>query len=161
MAMSVRPSGTNRPTVRSAPEKSVIVDSIRSIAQELRATGKPVDEKLGVTAAQLEVLRALDGGKEWSVNDLAERTFTHQSTVSSIVGRLAEVGLISRTSSRDDARRQAITLTTAGKGVLRRAPDSSEDRLLAALRGMNREELRNLATCLERLSTALTDRAED
>ena len=160
MAMTVRPLAPNRPAIRSAPDKSVIVDSIRSIAQELRATGKPVDERLGVTAAQLEVLRALDGGRAWSVNDLAERTFTHQSTVSSIIAKLAEGGLISRASARDDARRQAITITTAGRGVLRRAPESSEDRLLAALRGMNKDELRGLASCLEKLSTALVAGAE-
>jgi DNA-binding MarR family transcriptional regulator len=158
MATTVRTTSAAGPAARAAAEKTVIVDSIRAIAQELRAAGRPADDELGITAAQVDVLRAIAAGSPCSINDIAERTFTHQSTVSSIVARLAQAGLISRAPSRDDGRRQAITLTQAGKRGLRQAPVSSEERLLAALRGMSRDELRRLASFLGKLSSALVDR---
>jgi DNA-binding MarR family transcriptional regulator len=157
--MTARPARTLRAAASAAEEKAAIVDSIRSIAQDLRAAGKPVDDELGVTAAQVDVLRAIDSQSPCSVNDIARRTFTHQSTVSSIVARLGESGLISSAPSERDARKREITLTQAGKRVLRNAPHSSEERLLAALHGMNRDELRRLAAVLGKLSSALVDRA--
>jgi DNA-binding MarR family transcriptional regulator len=159
MAMPVRPVPAARPAIRSGAEKAAVVGLIRSISQELRTAGRAVDGDLGITAAQVDVLRAIRSGSPCSINEIAERTFTHQSTVSSIVARLAEDGLVSRGPSPDDGRRQAIALTAAGKRRLRQAPESSEQRLLAALRSMSRDELKTLARFLGRLSSELAARA--
>ena len=145
---------------RHSTQKAVIVDSIRAIAQELRTTGRQLDADLGITGAQLDVLRALESKPAFSINELAERTFTHQSSVSIVVSRLADSGLVSRASSEKDGRRQAIALTPGGRAVLRRAPESSEERLLAALRGLSREDLRRLGACLEKLSATLSKQTD-
>ena len=139
-------------------DKSTIVDSIRSIARGLRTPGRQADEAGGVTGAQIDVLRALQGKPASSINDLASRTFTHQSSVSMVVGRLVADGLVTRNSSAKDARRVAISLTSAGRAVLRRSAVSSEQRLLTALRALNKQELSDLAGCLEKVSTLLNGR---
>lgn len=131
------------------------MDSLRAIARELRTFGRQVEQSSDVTGAQLDVLRALQTGPAYSINELAERTFTHQSSVSMVVGRLADEGLVTRTPSKADARRVAISLTAKGKAMLKRAPDSSEQRLLAALKGMNRQELADLAGCLDKVRSVL------
>jgi len=156
--MPVQPAATSRSTSLSGrSDKARIVDSLRTIARELRSGGRHV-EGAGVTSAQLDVLRALQSGPAYSVNELAARTFTHQSSVSTMVGRLADEGLVSRISSKTDARRTSISLTNAGRAMLKRSSDSSEQRLLSAMKGLNRNELSEVAGCLEKLSGILTRR---
>jgi len=158
--MAVRVNGSSKSNGDQARlDKTTIVDSIRAIARGLRTPGRQSDEPGGVTGAQIDVLRALQGKPASSINDLASRTFTHQSSVSMVVGRLVADGLVTRTSSAKDARRVAISLTSEGRAVLRRSADSSEQRLLAALRAMDHEELSDLAGCLEKLSARLDGRS--
>lgn len=158
--MSVQPSANSRSaSVPGRSDKARIVDYLRAIARELRSGGRQV-EGAGVTSAQLDVLRALQPGPAYSINDLAARTFTHQSSVSTIVGRLADEGLVSRISSKTDARRTSISLTNAGRAMLRRSSDSSEQRLLSAMKGLSRNELSEVAGCLEKLSSILARRRD-
>jgi DNA-binding MarR family transcriptional regulator len=139
-------------------DKTTIVDSIRGISRGLRKPGRQADERRGVTGAQIDVLRALQGKPASSINDLASRTFTHQSSVSMVVGRLVADGLVVRTPSGKDARRVSISLSAEGRAVLKRSADSSEQRLLAALRGLDRQQLSDMARYLERVCTILEDR---
>src|SRR5688500_6577580 len=143
---STSTSRTTSPPGRS--DKARIVEYLRTIARELRS-GRRQLEGDSVTSAQLDVLKALQSGPATSVNDLAARTFTHQSSVSTIVGQLADEGLVSRISSTTDARRTSISLTNAGRAMLRRSSDSSEQRLLSAMKGLSRDELSDVAGCLE------------
>ena len=157
--MAGRTNSESRSTANDGrSDKAVIVDAIRAIARDLRSSGRQIEQTSDVTGAQLDVLRALQSGPAYSINDLAARTFTHQSSVSMIVGRLAGEGLVTRTPSKTDARRLAISLTARGKATLKRSPDSSEQLLLTALKGMNRQELADLAGCLEKLSAVLGKR---
>lgn len=151
-ARKKQPNGDPRRNAAPRHDKTVIADAIRSIARDLRS---PVAEVNGVTKAQLEVLQALHRKPALSINELADRTYTHQSSVSSVVGRLESGGLVTRIPVRHDARRVAVTLTRAGRSALKKAPASSEERLLAALNGLNGDELADLAGCLVKLSVLI------
>jgi DNA-binding MarR family transcriptional regulator len=158
--MPVQSTSTSRTTsLPGRSDKARIVEYLRTIARELRS-GRRQLEGDSVTSAQLDVLRALQSGRATSINDLAARTFTHQSSVSTIVGRLADEGLVSRISSKTDARRTSISLTNAGRAMLRRSSDSSEQRLLSAMKGLSRDELSEVAGCLEKLSSILARRRD-
>ena len=138
-----------------------VVDCIRSIIQSLRVAGREAEQKLGITSAQLYVLQELEGSPALSINQLAERTFTHQSSVSIVVSRLTESGLVTRTAARGDARRLSISLTPSGRALVRRAPDAAQMRLINGLRKMSRAELRELAGHLKALTALLSDQAND
>ena len=158
--MAVQTTSSSRSTsLPGKSDKTRIVDSLRTIARELRSGGRHV-EGAGVTSAQLDVLKALQSGPAYSINELAARTFTHQSSVSTVVGRLADDGLVSRNSSKADARRTSISLTSAGRAMLKRSSDSSEQRLLSAMKGLTRQELSDVAGCLEKLGAILTRRKD-
>src|SRR5512141_397720 len=138
---------------------ATVMDSIRSIIQTLRVSGREAGQKLGISSAQLAVLQELRERPALSINELAERTFTHQSSVSMVVSRLVERGLVTRTSSRADARRLAIFLTPAGRRLLRRLPDAAQTRLITALRSMSRADLRSLAQNLNSLTEIMAEQA--
>jgi DNA-binding MarR family transcriptional regulator len=132
-----------------------IVDSVRSIVQTLRNSARDSEQKLGISSAQLYVLQELQDVPSLSINQLAERTYTHQSSVSMVVGKLVGRRLVTRSSAKGDARMVAISLTPAGRAMLRRSPGSGQARLVKALKSMSRADLRTLSANLKTLNKAL------
>jgi DNA-binding MarR family transcriptional regulator len=104
------------------------------------------------------VLQQLEEHSADSLNALAERTATHQSSVSVVVRRLVERGYVSRTASQADKRRIEIAVTPAGRGLLANAPATIQTQLVTALREMGRQDQVVLADLMERwLQTAKID----
>jgi hypothetical protein len=62
---------------------------LRQLVRALRAADSESEGTLGVTAAQLFVLRVIQSAGSLSVSELAQHTATAQSSVSEVVARLA------------------------------------------------------------------------
>ena len=77
-------------------QPQIVMDSLRRIVQALRESTRQSERLSGPTPAQLLVLKRIEEQDGLSVNELAALTFTHQSTVSEIVGRLETRGLLRR-----------------------------------------------------------------
>jgi DNA-binding MarR family transcriptional regulator len=137
-----------------------VVDSIRAIVKALRDSGRDAEQKLGITSAQLYVLQQLKE-QPASINELASRTFTHQSSVSMVVARLVENRLVTRTASRGDARKLSISLTAAGRAILKKSPDAAQARLINALRAMPRNDLKALSDHLGALTRIMEQQEGD
>jgi len=140
--------GTN---VSIAADIRATMDALRCLIQELRVSARAVEQHHGVSGAQLFVLHQLAAGEALSVSALAERTFTHQSSVSVVVSRLAKRGLVSRRNGADDARRTDVRLTARGRALLGRAPEVAQQRLIAGLQGLQPSERRSVARGLAKL----------
>jgi DNA-binding MarR family transcriptional regulator len=107
------------------------MDAIRRIVHALRSSHRAAAD-LDLTGAQLFVLATLGAaGEPIGVNDLAERTRTDQSTVSVVVGRLVDRGLVERTRSTVDTRRVELSLTTRGRMLQQKTPRTVAQQKLA------------------------------
>ena len=126
------------------------MNAVRSIVRALRINTRAVELRMGISLAQLFVLQQLSERPAQSLNELAERTATHQSSVSVVVRRLVERGLASRTPSSTDKRRIEIDVTQAGRDLLAGAPVTVSMQLMDALERMSREDRDTLADLLER-----------
>ena len=122
-----------------------ILDCIRRLVRLLRLSDRAAQALVGLSGAQLFVLNELGETPALSLNELAERTRTDQSSVSVVVTRLVEAGLVSRERSRDDARRLVLTLTRSGRTALQRAPAVAQQNILAALEQLPAAERRRFA----------------
>ena len=131
-----------------AVERSM--NAVRSIVRALRINTRAIELKMGISLAQLFVLQQLAERSASSLNELAERTATHQSSVSVVVRRLVERGYVSRTSSSADKRRIEIDVTPVGRALLAQAPTTIQMQLMSALRSMDGSEQSILADLLER-----------
>src|SRR4051794_4909648 len=109
------------------------MNAVRSIVRAQRINTRAIELKMGISLAQLFVLQQLAQRPADSLNDLAERTATHQSSVSVVVRRLVERGLVSRTASTTDKRRIEIAVTPAGRELLDGAPTTVSMEMMAAL----------------------------
>src|SRR2546423_1557121 len=110
-----------------------VLDAIRRIVRALRESSRAAERTAGIGAAQLFVLHRLASAPALSLNELAARTFTHQSSVSVVVSRLVERGLVARSRGGADGRRISISATSAGRALVARAPAAAQERLLAGL----------------------------
>jgi DNA-binding MarR family transcriptional regulator len=132
-----------------------VLDDLRRIVRALRVSSRAAEQRLGVSGAQLFVLQALRGQRPLSLNELAARTRTHQSTVSVVVKRLCTAGLVRRSVSKLDARRVELRLTAAGRARLEKAPLAAQDRLIEGLERLPRRERAALAASLHGLVEAM------
>src|SRR5262245_7162365 len=110
-----------------------VLDGLRRVVQQLRESSRAAETRLGLSGAQLFVLARLRGQDGLSLNQLAQLTATHQSSVSVVVTRLVERGLVARRPSKSDARRLEISLTPKGKKLIARAPDAAQEVLIGAI----------------------------
>jgi DNA-binding MarR family transcriptional regulator len=125
------------------------MDAIRSIVRAQRINTRAIELKMGISLAQLFVLQQLADRPANSLNELAERTATHQSSVSVVVRRLVSRGLVSRIASAADKRRIEISVTPSGRALLTDAPVTVSGQLMAALNRMSQEQRETLADLLE------------
>jgi MarR family transcriptional regulator, lower aerobic nicotinate degradation pathway regulator len=133
---------------RKGNDVRVVMDSLRRIVRDLRLSARDAERSAGISGAQLFVLQTLAEEPAASLNDLAERTLTDQSSVSVVVKRLADRKLVARKPSAVDARRVELSLTAAGRRLLARCPEPTQARLLSALRRLSSSDLAKLTSGL-------------
>ncbi len=128
-----------------------MVDALRRVVRDLRLSARGAERVAGISGAQLFVLQALADENAFSLNDLADRTLTDQSSVSVVVKRLVDRKLVARKTSPVDARRVELALTAAGRRLLARCPEPTQTRILSALRRLDPAEVGGLTRGLEAL----------
>lgn len=131
------------------------IDAIRRLVRTLRTSASAVERRTGLSSAQLFLLKVLSESPAESVNELAERTMTDQSSVSVVVARLEGKGLVERGPSLIDARRTTVSLTREGRQVIQGAPVTVQGRLISALLQFTPIEREQLSTLITLLTTYL------
>jgi DNA-binding MarR family transcriptional regulator len=107
---------------------------------------------LGLSAAEINVLGNLADGQERTVSELGRQVGSRPTTMTSILDRLTQKGLINRSTPAANRRIVVVTLTTAGRrvaGTVRAAITDTENALLA---GLTPGDLASLRRALELLS---------
>ena len=130
-------------------ESKRILNSIRQLVRALRLFDREAQQKYGITAAQMFVLHALSDETVLSLNELADRTATDQSSASVVVQRLVDAGYVSRVQKKEDRRRVELRLTARGRTVVRKAPPPAQQKILAAIDAMPVKDRKAFAAMLE------------
>jgi MarR family transcriptional regulator, organic hydroperoxide resistance regulator len=82
---------------------------------------KPLLDELKLTYPQYLVLNALGEEDVRSVGGLAERLGLESSTITPLVKRMEDAGLLDRNRARDNERVVQVSLTNAGRALLGRS----------------------------------------
>ena len=156
-------NGAARPTNGAGRERAVsaVVDCIRAIVRELRVSSRDAEQRLGIHGAQLYALQQLADGPAQSLAELAARTRTDSSSVSVVVSRLVERGLVKRTADPDDRRRIVLALTASGRALVKRAPRSAHERIATAAQTLSTRDLDALARGLGAIAGGLDGHGDD
>src|SRR4051812_1869861 len=104
-------SEPRKPAKREIPGDSAseVAGSLRRIVRAVRVSSHTAEEKLGISGARLFVLQQLAEHPAASLSELAALTLTDQSSVSVVVTRLVESGLVARKTSAEDRRRLELS----------------------------------------------------
>jgi len=146
---------TTRTAARGSAEVRDALDALRLIVQALRLGAREGEHRAGLSSAQLFALQRIAENPRASINDLAALTFTHQSSVSVVVQRLVDRGLVAKVAASDDRRRQVLAVTARGRRSLQRAPAAVQERLIAAVAALPPADCRRLAGSLRKIARAI------
>ena len=127
--------------------------SVRLLVQRLRQTQAVEGD---VTSAESSALARLDRTGPITASELARLERITPQSMGATVGALEERGLVERMPDPKDGRRAILSLTTAGRDLLRRRRSARSEMLSDALAaGFTRTELKQLqaaAPLIERLA---------
>lgn len=129
-----------------------ILDALRWIVRALRLAQDPAGQAEGLSAAQRFVLHVLKERGALSVGELAALTATDPSSVSVVVRKLHQKGLVGKKASGKDRRRLEVTLTAAGTKACLKAPVPVQQILMERMQRLAPDERQNLADLLERVA---------
>ncbi|HXY21726.1 MAG TPA: MarR family transcriptional regulator [Burkholderiaceae bacterium] len=129
-----------------------VLEQFRLIFRSAKKHFQWVEERTGVSGAQLWVLAEVQRRPGIRVTELAHAMAVHQSTVSNLLDRLERHGLLQRDRSSADQRVVHLSLTELGRSTIARAPLPLEGVLPDALNRLAHGELVDLQQRLEQLA---------
>lgn len=115
---------------------------VYALSREIIQHYRPMLEDLDITYPQYLVMLVLWEWKKQTVNQLGEKLCLDSGTLTPLLKRLEQKGLINRTRSNVDERVVEISLTNNGEG-LKKAAESIPEKLVAAL-NITMQELNGL-----------------
>lgn len=142
-------------TSRRAADVQQVLDGVRRVVQGLRESSREVERRTGLSGAQLFVLRRLSESEGLSINELANRTFTHQSSVSAVASRLVSAGLAERRTDPRDRRKRVLRITAKGQRALAAAPAAAQEALVETVLELPADVRRTVAGALARMADAM------
>jgi len=150
-------SGRTR-AVQGAANMDQLNEALVSIRQILRATelhGKALRVATGLKTSQLLVLQALEDSPDLTVGEITAQVHMAQATVTMIVAKLEDQGLVTRTRGTSDKRKVFVNLTDAGRKILDRAPEALHQRFAEQFEPLKKWEKTMLVASLQRVASML------
>jgi len=144
------------PGPKDLPDVLAFMQGLWAVVHRMERLSKQMGSRRGVTGPQRLVLRLIGLLPGLSAGALAAMLHLHPSTLTGILQRLDEQGLISRSADPQDGRRTIHRLTRRGGRVTARNTGTVEGAVAAALvrtteahRDVTRRFLEQLARCLD------------
>ena len=141
--MSEKRAAGNRTAVRVADEAEhepsnlgPVLEFMRllwAVDHGLQSASKRMHAAIGLTGPQRLVVRIVGRSPAVSAGRLAEILHVHPSTLTGVLRRLEQAGLVQRSTDSSDGRRALFTLTARGRALDRMQSGTIESRVRAAL----------------------------
>lgn len=117
---------------------------------------RPLLDKLSITYPQYLVMMILWENDNVCISTITERLLLETNTVTPLLKRMEELGLIKRKPGKEDARQKIISLTAKGKALQNKAtkvPSCLVNEMVQ--KHVNLKELGSIAPILDNLINAL------
>src|SRR6516164_2714531 len=138
----------NRCAMPKMPLQREIGFNIMDVARMLKTYADQLARQFGISRAQWSVLVRLDRFEGLKQSELADMLDLQPITLTRLLDRLAENGLIERRADPDDRRAKRLFLTPAARPLLGRLSDLGEDVMETALAGLGSPEIAQLLASL-------------
>ncbi|MEE2693038.1 MAG: MarR family transcriptional regulator [Pseudomonadota bacterium] len=129
--------------------------ALRRILRATELNARTLARSTGLTPSQLIVLNLVAHLGDATPTELARRASLTLATMTTLVDRLEDRGLITRRRDENDRRRMLIRITRAGKKTLDAAPDALQLRFQERFDALADWEQASLIAALERAAALL------
>ncbi|HXV59421.1 MAG TPA: MarR family transcriptional regulator [Vicinamibacteria bacterium] len=129
-----------------------ILVALRRIIRAVDQHSRTLAQRYGLTGPQIVVLQELVRSGTLATGELARRIHLAQGTVSEILERLEERGLVERKRSSEDKRRMDCTTTPTGAALLASKPSLLQERFVSELQRLSDWERSFLLSALQRVA---------
>jgi DNA-binding MarR family transcriptional regulator len=136
-----------------------VIHLMRKLMQAGERYTKELNKKFSVSAPQVACLLALLDNGPISPSQIAKKIMVESSTVTGIIDRLEQKGLVTRTRVSPDRRVITLELTDSGRRLAENAPPPIQHKIVKGLRKIEEGERARIIETLTRL-TEMID-AED
>ena len=126
-----------------------------AVDHELQRVSKRMVDRIGLTAPQRLAVRFIGRHSGVTLGHLAELLHLHAGTVTGIVRKLEELGLVLQTRSAEDTRRRHLTLTAKGRQIDRRRKGTVEAAVRRTASAVRASDLATAAKVMDVLARNL------
>jgi DNA-binding MarR family transcriptional regulator len=145
--------------MKNATPPSLLLDqqlcfALYAASRAVTATYRPLLEELGLTYPQYITMLVLWEQDGLTVRELGQRLQLDSGTLTPLLKRLQEAGLVSRERRRSDEREVEIRLTEAGRAL--RQPAEAVPACMAARLCLSHEDMQRLRDELRQLAAQLS-----
>jgi len=132
-----------------------IIFSIRKLIQAGELYSKELSKIHSISAAQLNCLLALFENGSLPPSHIAKHMLVKSSTVTGVVDRLEQKGLVRRVRNSPDRRIVTIELTEAGTHLAENAPPPIQQKIVDGLKKISETEIDEVVFALTKLTDML------
>jgi MarR family transcriptional regulator, organic hydroperoxide resistance regulator len=143
-------------TSHDLPDVLQFMRLLWALVHQLQKRSKRMSSELGVTGPQRLVLRVAGLFPGGSAGALAEVLHVHPSTLTGVLQRLVEQGLLKRSADEGDRRRAVLVLTKRGAEINSTTTGTVESSIAQALKRVGRRD----AAATERVLALLVEALE-
>lgn len=136
----------------SGPFDESILASLRRIIRAIDKFSRQLMHQFKLTTPQLVCLRTISRFERITPGELAMSVFLSQATLSGVLDRLEERGLVMRKRDDQDKRRVWLELTDSGRKLVENAPSPLHDKFSRRFRKLPHEEQRRINEVLQRMA---------
>jgi len=137
---------------------SQIISLNRNFSRTLRHEFHDLMQDSGFTLPQLSVISVLTKNGEQKVSDISEKMGLSNSTVSGILDRLEQKGIIERKRNKDDRRVVKIYLVKGSQQICREFHRKREEYFAHLLKKLSEQEISDIIKGLEILNRVICDK---
>jgi len=127
------------------------MQSLRRIFKTVQDYSQEVYKKFGVTGPQLWALKTISENGSLSLGELSKKMYLHPSTVTGVVDRLEKKGYVVRNRVEKDRRVIKVQLTPKGEGLVGKAPNPVQGKMIYGLRKLKKDELNFIYDSIRKL----------
>jgi DNA-binding MarR family transcriptional regulator len=133
-----------------------ILTALRRISQAIDVWSRELWHEFGLTAPQLATLREIIAGDNATPVTLASALHLSQPTVTGILHRLEQQGLIKRKRSTADRRSVLAVVTSRGRKLAEQAPPLLRDRFRQELGNISRRQQSDILSVLQHVAAMMS-----
>lgn len=129
-----------------------VLVTLRQIIRAIDMHSKQLVKRYGLTAPQLMVLKEIMADQDINIGRVAKKVSLSQATVTNIIDRLENRGLVTRERSVQDKRRVIVRVTEQTREILKNDPSVLQEEFVSKFKELEDWEQNLILSSIQRIA---------